>query len=76
METALTDLEERLVQAAEAAIRDQRQSLSHKPEQVRGITLELTVGRDGQVKEAISYVERRASAGALLGRHVRKEPAA
>jgi hypothetical protein len=67
----MSDLEERLVMAAEAAIRDQRQSLAHKPEQVRGITLELTVGRDGLVKEAISFVERRAHAGALLDRYVK-----
>ena len=72
----MSDLVTRLTDAAEAAIRDQRQSLAHKPEQVRGITIELTIGRDGLVKEAIMFTERRASAGALMGRHIRKEPAA
>ena len=67
----MADLEEHLVRAAEAAIRGQRQSLAHKPEQERGITLELTLGRDGQVKEAIMLTERRTASGALLARQVR-----
>jgi hypothetical protein len=62
-------LEERLVMAATAAIRNERQGLGYRPEQIKGITLELTVGRDGQVKEAISFVERRAHAGALMDRY-------
>src|SRR5688500_8935023 len=62
----MPDLVDHLVTASEAAIRDQQQSLTHKPEQVRGVTIELTVSRDGQVKDAITYVERRANADALL----------
>ena len=58
---------ERLVCAAEAAIRNERLVLSHRPEQVRGLTLELTITRDGQVKEAIVFTERRTQAGALMG---------
>ena len=60
------DLVGSLTTAALAAIRDQRQTLTYKPEQVRGLTVELTVGQDGQVKDAVTFVERRARADALL----------
>jgi hypothetical protein len=60
------DLIEAIVDAAAAAIRNQAPTLTYKPEQVRGLTVELTVGRDGQVKDAITFVERRARADALL----------
>jgi hypothetical protein len=64
----MPDLIDTLVSASAAAIRDQRRSLSDKPEQVRGVTIELTVSRDGQVKDAVTYVERRANGAALLAR--------
>ncbi len=64
------DLVTRLVDAASAAIANERPSLEHAPATVGGVTIELTITRDGQVKDAITYVERRAHAGALLARHL------
>jgi hypothetical protein len=65
-----TALEDRLVRAAEAAIRNERPSLDHRPETVRGMTLELTIGSDSQVKDAVVYLERRTTGAALLARQI------
>ena len=72
----MTDLEERLVQAAEAAIRNERQALVSPVGHVRGVTIALVIDGAGQVREVVCYVERRTQGGALLARHIRKEPAA
>ena len=70
------DLEERLIRAVEAAIRNERASLESPVGHVRGVTIELVLTGAGQVHEAVCDVERRRSGGALLARHIRKEPAA
>jgi hypothetical protein len=72
----VTDLEERLVRAAEAAIRNERQALESPVGHLRGPTIELVLDGAGQVRESIAYVERRTQGGVLLARHIRKEPAA
>jgi hypothetical protein len=55
---ATTDVVQRLIDAAAAAIANERPALEHKPEQLKGITLELELGRTGEVVEAICYVQR------------------
>jgi hypothetical protein len=60
------DLVERLVQAAEAAIRNERPSLEHKVGAIRGITLELRIANNGTVIDGTCYVERGVSVGRLL----------
>jgi hypothetical protein len=61
----------RCLEAAAAAILNERPALSHAPETVKGLTVELTLKSDGQINEAIVYVERRTTGGALLGRQVK-----
>ena len=56
--SASTDLVTRLQEAAAAAIANERPTLEHRPEQVKGITLELELSRAGQVVEATCYVQR------------------
>jgi hypothetical protein len=68
----LNDLVQRLTEAAVAAILNERPSIEHPTGHVRGITVELLLSGQGQVHEAVCYVERRTSAGALLGRHAGK----
>ena len=72
----MTDLEERLVQAASAAIRNQTPALTGDAGYVKSITLELSLANGHQVVDSTCWVERRTSAGALLARHIGKEPAA
>ena len=43
----MSDLEERLVRAAEAALDDLRPELERDPANVRGLTVELTIGPAG-----------------------------
>ena len=43
---------------------------------VRGVTIELVLTGAGQVREAVSYVERRTAGRALLARHTGKRGAA
>jgi hypothetical protein len=62
----VSDLEERLVMAATAAIRNERQALGYRPETIRGLTVEVTLGKAGGLADVVVYVERRTSAGALL----------
>ena len=54
----MTDLVTRLQAAASAAIANERPTLEHKPEQVKGITLELELSRAGDVVGATCYVQR------------------
>ena len=65
----MLDLVERLTEASRLAIENERPSLEHRPETVRGLTIELTIGKTGQLGEAVCYVERRTQGTALLGRH-------
>ena len=71
----MTELEDRLVQAAEAAIRNERPSIEHPTGHVLGVTIELALTSTGQVCEAIAYVERRTRGGAHLARHTGRGPA-
>ena len=61
----MSDLEERLVQAAEAAFRNERQALGYRPETIRGLTVEVTLGRAGGLADVVVYVERRTKADQL-----------
>jgi hypothetical protein len=65
----MTDLVNRLTAAA--AIENERPALEHPGGRVVGLTIELTIDGAGQVHEAIAYVERQTSAGALLAWQVR-----
>jgi hypothetical protein len=69
----MTDLITRLQEAASAAIENERPSLEAMAGHVRGVTIELIINSQGQVHEAVAYVERRTSGGALLGRHAGKK---
>ena len=72
----MSDLVTRLQEAARLAIANERPSLEHPVGRVVGLTLELVIDGAGQVRESIAYVERRTSAGALLGRYAGKKGAA
>ena len=54
----MSDLTERLQDAASAAIADERPSLAHDPARLRGITVELTIANNGAVIEGRCWVER------------------
>ena len=56
--TANSDVVQCLIDAAAATIANERPALEHKPEQVKGITLELELSRTGDVVEATCYVQR------------------
>lgn len=75
-EAAMPDLVQRLTAAAVAAIANERPALLHPVGNVRGVTVELTLTSAGQVAEALVYVERRTTGGALLRRHTGKGNAA
>ncbi len=55
----MTDLIERLTDAATEAIRDERQGLAYEPHRLRGIVLELRIDGKGAVVEGTCYVERK-----------------
>jgi hypothetical protein len=69
MGVIVSDLVQRLTEAAIAAIENERPALESPAGHVRGLTVELTLTSTGQVHEALVYVERRSTAGALLSRH-------
>ena len=56
------DLIERLTDAAAEAIENERPSLEHAPERLRGIVLDLKIDGRGAVVEGACYVERRVKA--------------
>ena len=58
----MTDLIERLTEAATAAIVNETQSLSYEPQRLKGIVLELTIDGHGAVIEGRCYVERKTKA--------------
>ncbi len=72
----MTDLVQRLTDAATAAIANERPSLESPVGRVVGFTIELVIDGAGQVREAVAYVERRTSAGALPGRYAGKKGSA
>jgi hypothetical protein len=55
----MSDLVQRLTEAAAAVIANERPTLEHRPEQVKGITLKLELSRAGDVVGATCYVWRR-----------------
>jgi hypothetical protein len=63
------DLVARLTEAATAAIANERPSLEHRPETIRGLTVEVTLGKAGGLSDVIVYIERRTASGALLDHH-------
>ncbi len=65
MEAALSGLEDRRVQAAEATIRNGRQALGYRPETVRGVPVGVTLGKAGGLADAAMSVERRIKADQL-----------
>ena len=72
----VTGLVTQLTEAATAAIANERASLESPVGRVRGVTIELVLTTQGQVHEAVCYVERRTQGGALLTRHMEKGSAA
>ena len=70
----MSDLVTRLTDAA-TAIANERPALESPVGPVRGVTIELVLTSQGQVHEAVCYVERRTSVGALLGRYAGKRGA-
>ena len=72
----MTDLVTRLTEAASAAIANERPALEHPVCRARDVTIELVIDGAGQVREAVAYVERRTTGGALLARHTGKKESA
>ena len=62
----MVDLVSQLQEAARAAIENERPALGYRPETIRDLTVEVTLGRAGGLADVVVYVERRTSAGALL----------
>jgi hypothetical protein len=52
------DLVSRLADAAAAAVRNERPSLSYQPERLRSITVELELDRAGAIIDGRAFVER------------------
>jgi len=61
----LSDLVTRLTEVASAAIANERPALEHRPETIRGVTVEITLGKAGGLVDAIVYVERRTKVDRL-----------
>jgi hypothetical protein len=53
------DLIARLQQAASAAIENERSDLAYRPEQVRGLMIELELGNGGSVVDVTAHVTRK-----------------
>ena len=64
----MSDLVQRLTDAATAASANERPALESPVGRFVGLTVELVLDGAGQVREAICYVERRMAGGALLAR--------
>jgi len=61
----VSDLVTRLTEAATAAIENERQALGYRPETIRGLTFEVTLGKAGGLADVVVYVERRTKADQL-----------
>ena len=55
----MTDLIERLTEAAAEAIRNERPSLSYDQDRVKGVHIELELAKGGTVIEGRAWIERR-----------------
>ena len=53
------DLVRRLIEAAASAIANQQNDLVYKPEQVRGLMVELELANGGQVIDVTAHITRR-----------------
>jgi hypothetical protein len=53
------DLVERLQQAVPAAIENERSDLAYKPEQIRGLMVELELANGGLVIDVTAHVTRK-----------------
>jgi RNA 3'-terminal phosphate cyclase len=58
----VTDLTERLTEAAVEAIRAEAQALAYEPHRLRGITVELEIANNGAVIDGRCWVERKVKA--------------
>ena len=61
----MSDLVTRLREAATAAIANETPALTHRPETIRGVTVEVTLGKAGGLADVVVYVERRTKADQL-----------
>ena len=61
-ESPASDLLERLIAAATAAILDERQGLSYEPDRVRSIHVELELAKGGAAIEGRAWIERKTKA--------------
>lgn len=61
------EMVERLANAAAAAVRSRSLALARDPRSLRAITIELELGKRGEVTEATAHVSRHFSSKALLG---------
>ena len=59
------DLMSRLQQAACLAIENETPALEHRPETIRGVTVEITLGKAGGLVDAVVFVERRTKVDQL-----------
>lgn len=55
----MSDLVERLQEAASAAIANERPELEREPERLRGLVLDIRLGPRGQIVEGTAYIERK-----------------
>ena len=58
-ESPASDLLERLIAAATAAILDERQALTYDQDRVKGIHIELELTKSGAVIEGRAWIERK-----------------
>ena len=61
----MSDLVQRLTEAATAAIANERPALEHRPDTIRGVTVEVTLGKAGGLADVVVYVERRTKVDQL-----------
>ena len=47
------------------AIENERQALGYRPETIRGLTVEVTLGKAGGLADVVVYIERRTKADQL-----------
>jgi hypothetical protein len=64
-----SDLVSRLADAAAAAVRNERPSLSYQPERLRGIVVELELDSAGAIVDGRAFVERQVRTVRGSGAH-------
>ncbi len=63
----MTDLQDRLTEAAAAAIADVMPAIEADPRKVRRLTVELELANGGQVEGGTAWIERAVNVNKLLG---------